>query len=120
MTWKQSDVSHRLVHRSLGGGGSSWTKGEIRRARQVSLKPVLQSLGYQLQPLQNGNYVLLRLATEIVVKDHYWVCKDQETADCVRKTAGNAIDFLVEVQGMSFNQAMDMLLSTARQPKPSQ
>lgn len=87
----------------------TWKRSEIRRARQIPLKPVLESMGYQLQPLRNGNYLLCRLTAEIVVKDHYWVCRDTELADCVRKTAGNAIDFLVEVECMSFSQAMDML-----------
>ncbi len=73
----------------------AWTRAEIRRARRTHLKPVLESRGYELQPLRNGNYLLCRLATEIVVKDHYWVCKDPLMADRVRKTAGNAIDFFV-------------------------
>jgi len=85
----------------------------------MPLKPVLEALGYQLQPLRNGNYLLCRLATEIVVKDHYWVCKDQDTAEGVRKTSGNAIDYLIEVEGMTFSQAMEQLLSSADQPAPS-
>jgi len=108
MTWKRSDTSRR----------SSWTKAEIRRARQTPLKPVLEALDYQLQPLRNGNYLLCRLATEtcrglapgpsrIVVKDNYWICKDNDSA-------GNAIDFLVEVQGMSFSQAMHLLAAYHR------
>lgn len=82
----------------------TWKRSEIRRARQTPLKPVLEELGYQLQPLRNGNYLVRHLAAEIVVKDHYWVSKDTGSA-------GNAIDFLVEVQGMSFSQAMDTLLA---------
>ena len=89
----------------------TWKRFEIRQARRTPLKPVLEDLGYELAPLRNGNYLLRRLATEIVVKDHFWVCRDEATADCVRKAAGNAIDFLVEVQTMSFNQAMHLLLS---------
>jgi len=100
MTWKRSDTSCRRA----------WSKTAIRSARQIPLKPVLESMGYELQPLKNGNHLLCRLATEIVVKDHYWVCKDRDLAECVRKTAGNAIDFLVEVEGMTFSQAMDTLL----------
>ena len=89
----------------------TWKRSEIRQARTTPLKPVLEDLGYELAPLRNGNYLLRRLATEIVVKDHFWVCRDEATATCVRKAAGNAIDFLVEVQTMSFNQAMHLLLS---------
>ena len=66
---------------------------------------------YQLQPLKNGNYRLCRPATEIVVKDHYWVWKDHDTAAGARKSSGNAIDFLVEVEGMTFSQAMEQLRS---------
>mgnify|MGYP001029061291 CR=1 FL=1 len=62
------------------------------------------------------NYLLCRLATEIVVKDHYWVCKDPVMADSVRKTSGNAIDFFVEVEGLAFSEAMDLLLSVAAEP----
>lgn len=104
MTWKHSEASRR----------SAWTKADVRRARCTPLKPVLEALGYRLTPLQNGNYHLCRIATNIVIKDHYWVCKDEAIADTVRKTSGNAIDFLVEVQGMSFSQAVDTLLSPAK------
>ena len=90
--------------------GRSWTKAEIRRARQMPLKPVLEELGYQLIAQRNGNYLVRHLLAEIVVKDHYWVCKED-------RSAGNAIDFLVDVQGMSFSQAMDMLLT--REPARS-
>lgn len=81
-----------------------WKRSEIRRARQTPLVPVLEALGHQLRPVKNGNYLLCRLATEIVVKDHYWLSKDDGSA-------GNAIDFMVEVEGMSFSQAMKQLLS---------
>lgn len=87
----------------------TWKRSEIRAARQVPLKPVLESLGYRLQPLRNGNYLLRHLVAEIVVKDHFWVSKDAGVA-------GNTIDFLVEVQGMSFSQAMNLLRSFAAQP----
>jgi hypothetical protein len=94
MIWNRSDVSRR----------SAWTKADIRRARQTPLKPVLEHLGYRLQPLPNGNYLLAGLSPQIVVKDHYWVCADTGAA-------GNAIDFLVRVKGASFNEAMRLLTS---------
>ena len=93
MTWKRSDVSRR----------SSWTKAEIRRARRTPLKPVLEALGYRLQPRPNGNYILLGVAEEVVVKDHYWICTDNGKA-------GNAIDFLIGQRGMSFSGAIEHLL----------
>ena len=93
MTWKRSDVSRC----------SSWTKAQIRRARRMPLKPVLDSLGYRLQPRPNGNYRLLGVTAEVVVKDHYWICLDNGKA-------GNAIDFLVNQRGMSFSEAVERLL----------
>ncbi|MCK5806309.1 MAG: hypothetical protein KAI66_25990 [Lentisphaeria bacterium] len=82
----------------------TWKRSEIRAARQKPLKSLMEALGYQLLPLQDGNYQLCKLAADIVVKDHYWVNKQDGTA-------GNAIDFLVNVEGMSFNQAMGLLRS---------
>ena len=110
MTSTRSDVSRRSVAKT-DLSRRPWTKAQIRQARHTPLVPILEALGYQLQPLKNGNYRLCRLATEIVVKDHYWVCKDHDTAADARKSSGNAIDFLVEVEGMTFSQAMDQLRS---------
>ena len=81
----------------------TWKRSEIRRARRTPLKPVLESLGYRLQPRPNGNYLLLGVAAEVVVKDHYWICTDNGKA-------GNAIDFLVGQRGMSFFEAVEHLL----------
>ena len=88
-----------------------WKRSDIRRARQVPLAPVLEALGYQLEPRQNGNYRILGLAAEVIVKDHYWVCPEDGSA-------GNSIDFLVKIQGISFNRAME-LLSGVDQPTRS-
>ena len=81
-----------------------WNRSDIRRARQTPLKPVLEQLGYRLQPLQNGNYLVSGLSPQIVVKDHYWICADTGSA-------GNAIDFFVRVKKTSFNEAMLLLTS---------
>ncbi len=104
MTWKRSETSRRCA----------WAKADIRCARQVALRPVLEDLGYQFTELRNGNYLIHHLAAEIVVKDHFWICKGDGSAGPVparNATSGNAIDFLVEVQGMSFSQAVELLLS---------
>lgn len=85
-----------------------WTRSDIRQARQVALKPVLERLGHRLEPLKNGNYIIAGMAPEIIIKDHYWICTDTGVA-------GNAIDFLVKVKNMSFNDAIQYL----RQPMPS-
>ena len=81
-----------------------WNRSEIRRARQTPLKPVLERLGYRLNPIANDNYVVIGLPQDIVVKDHFWVCTDTGSA-------GNAIDFFVRVKGTSFNDAMRLLTS---------
>ena len=81
-----------------------WSLAQIRAARQTPLKPLVQALGYQLEPLHNGNYQLCRLAADIVIKDHYWINKQDGAA-------GNAIDFLVRVEGMTFSEAMKLLTS---------
>lgn len=87
----------------------TWKRSEIRAARQRPLKPMLEALGYRLAPLRDGNYRVLGLAREIVVKDHYWVCADDGAA-------GNAIDFLVRLRGLSFNDAMHLLLHDPHAP----
>ena len=86
----------------------TWTRSEIRRARQAQLKPVLEHLGYRLLPRPEGNYAITGLANEIVIKEHYWHCIDTGQA-------GNAIDFFVKVRGVTFNEAMT-LLSAATSP----
>ncbi len=96
----------------------TWKRSDIRRARQVPLAPILEALGYRLEPRQNGNDRVLGLSREIIVKDHYWVCKDPDTATGARKSSGNAIDFLVEVEGLSFSQAMEQLLSHHEHTRP--
>lgn len=96
MTWNRSDMSRR----------SSWTKADIRRARQIQLKPVLEQLGYRLQPRPNENYAIAGLANDIIIKDHYWHCLDSGQA-------GNAIDFFVKVRGVTFNEAMTLLTRSA-------
>lgn len=97
MTSKRSDTSRRR----------SWTKAEIRAARHIPLKPVLEALGYPLHHLKGDNYQLSRPGADIVVKEHYW--RDRQDG-----SAGNTIDFLVQVKGMSFNDAMKLLHASSR------
>ena len=83
----------------------TWTRSEIRSARLVPLVPVLQRLGYRLEPAGGDNY-RLRLphpAKVIVIKDHYWRCPDDGSA-------GNSIDFFMKIQGLTFHHAMQLLL----------
>ena len=48
MTSNRADLSRPHVRRRPGEGACSWTKADIRRARQIRLKPVLEQLGYLL------------------------------------------------------------------------
>lgn len=84
----------------------TWKRSDIRAARQRPLKPILERMGYRLEPMRDGNYRVLGLPEEVVLKDHYWV----RTADGM---AGNAIDFLVKIRGMRFSKAMRLLCDTA-------
>jgi hypothetical protein len=102
MIWNRSDTSRRLVRRRPGEGGSAWTKADIRHARQTPLKPVLEKLGYRLEPRPHDNYAISGITPEIVVRDHYWVCTETGAA-------GNAIDFFVRLKNTSFNDAMKLL-----------
>ena len=82
----------------------TWKRSEIRAARQMPLKPILEGLGYRLEPRRDENYLVVGLSEEFLVKEHYWVCTDDGSA-------GNTIDFLVNIQGMTFSEAMHLLFS---------
>ena len=81
---------------------NKWTPQQIRTARKTPLKPLLEQLGYRLDPLENGNSKAYGLPREIVVKEHYWSRPEDGTG-------GNAIDLLTQVMGMRFNEAMRLL-----------
>jgi hypothetical protein len=86
----------------------TWTRSEIRAARQIPLQPVLEQLGYRLEPRPNDNYAISgQQCGEIVIKDHYWNCP--ETGQ-----AGNAIDFLMRIRGATFHEAMQQLTQPRR------
>ncbi len=89
----------------------NWTRADIRAARQKPLKPFLERLGYRLTSAGGSNFRITGCPPErkgqaagIVIKHHYWT--DPENG-----AAGNAIDFMVKIIGMRFNQAMQLLLS---------
>ena len=81
---------------------NKWTPQQIRTARRIQLKPLLEQLGYRLDPLDNGNWKVYGLPRQIVVKEHYW-------SNPGNGTGGNAIDLLVQVMGMSFSETMELL-----------
>ena len=86
----------------------TWTRSEIRAARQSSLQPVLEKLGYRLEPRTHDNYAITgQRCGEIIIKDHYWHCPDTGLA-------GNAIDFLMQIRGATFHEAMQQLTQPRR------
>ena len=78
-----------------------WTREQIRAARLVPLPPRLQQRGLQLVTREAGNYTL-HAYPGLFVKDSYWRWPE-------RNLAGNAIDFHVQVLGLSFHDAMRAL-----------
>ncbi len=50
-------------------GSMTWSRLEIRQARQIHLKPILQQLGYRLLPRPDANFAVTGLAHEIIIKD---------------------------------------------------
>jgi len=75
-----------------------WTRDQIRAARMTPLAPLLQKRGLQLLEREAGNF-LLPAYPGLIVKDSYWRWPE-------RNLAGNAIDFCVQVLGLSFHDAM--------------
>jgi hypothetical protein len=78
---------------------------QIRQARQTELKPILEKLGYQLQPQPDDNYKIINLKKQITIKQGYWICHDDNTH-------GNAIDFMTKIEHKSFAQAMKILFGS--------
>jgi hypothetical protein len=68
------------------------------------LVPLLQRRGLPLRARDAGNF---ELATHpgLLLKDSYWRWPQRERA-------GNAIDFFVEVLGLSFHDAMRAILGS--------
>ncbi len=77
---------------------SRWSREQIRAARLAPLVPLLQQRGLQLVAQDAGNF-RLPAYPGLIVKDSYWRWPE-------RNLAGNAIDFHVQVLGLSFHDAM--------------
>ena len=75
-----------------------WTREQIRAARQAVLVPLLQKRRLQLIQCEAGNFQLPAFPG-LIVKDSYWRWPE-------RNSAGNTIDFFVQVLGLSFHHAM--------------
>lgn len=78
-----------------------WSREQIRAARLAPLAPPLQQRGLQLVEQAAGNF-LVPAYPGLIVKDSYWRWPE-------RDRAGNAIDFFVQVLGLSFHDAMRAL-----------
>jgi len=89
-----------------------WSRADIRKARSANLAPLLAARGFLLKPLANGNYEVVPengAATDLaglVIKHSFWIWPD-------RNIAGNAIDYFVKVEGMTFNQAMQIITASS-------
>ncbi|MGC9944064.1 MAG: hypothetical protein ABSE48_19730 [Verrucomicrobiota bacterium] len=78
--------------------GPRWSREQIRSARLAPLVPLLQQRGLQIIACEAGNYILTAYPG-LIVKDSYWRWPE-------RNLAGNAIDFHIQVLGLSFHDAM--------------
>jgi len=71
---------------------------------------------YRLDPLDNDNYRIVPDAgapgmlstvsqhgSGIVVKNNFWIWHEKDIS-------GNTIDFFVKIEGLSFNQAMQIII----------
>jgi len=93
------------TNRSLNPTGlprPRWSREQIRAARMVPLAPLLQKRGLQLTELPANNFELVSYPG-LLLKDSYWRWP-------ARNLAGNAIDFFVQVLGLSFNDAMRQII----------
>ena len=79
-----------------------WNKSEIREARRIQLAPLLKERGLQLQPLADDNFCVVAY-DDLLIKESYWRWPS-------RNREGNAIDFFLFVEGMSFAEAIRLLL----------
>jgi hypothetical protein len=80
------------------GTSPCWTREQIRAARIAPLVPLLQKRGLLLIQREAGNFELSAFPG-LIIKESYWRWPD-------RDLAGNAIDFFVQVLGLTFHNAM--------------
>lgn len=90
-----------MINPSLRPSATRWTREQIRAARSAPLVPLLQKRGLQLIERPAGNFELADFRG-LLVKDSYWRWPE-------RNLAGNAIDFFVQVMGLSFHDTMRQL-----------
>jgi len=78
-----------------------WSREQIRAARVAALPPLLQKCGLQLTELPADNFELAAYPG-LLIKESYWRWPQ-------KNMAGNAIDFFVQVRGLTFNEAMRLI-----------
>jgi hypothetical protein len=84
--------------------GPRWSREQIRAARLAALVPLLQKRGLELVKREADNFILPAYPG-LIVKDGYWRWPE-------RNRAGNAIDFHVQVLGLTFHDAMRQITGT--------
>ena len=95
-------MTNPSLNRPCRTATTRWTREQIRAARMAPLVPLLQQRGFELIELPAGNFELPAYPG-LLVKDSYWRWPE-------RNLAGNAIDFFVQVLGLSFNDAMRQII----------
>ena len=83
---------------NLSRSTNRWSREQIRAARMAPLAPLLQQRGLQLVERPADNFELAAYKG-LLLKDSYWRWPE-------RNLAVNAIDFFVQVLGLTFNDAM--------------
>jgi len=81
-----------------------WTREQIRDARKAQLAPLIAKRGLALVELPADNFAVTAFPG-LIVKDSYWRWPE-------RGQAGNTIDFLVQVLGLSFHEAMKTIAAS--------
>ena len=84
--------------------GPRWSREQIRAARLVALVPLLEKRRLEIIAREAGNFISPAYPG-LIIKDSYWRWPE-------RHLAGNAIDFHVQVLGLSFHDAMRQITGT--------
>jgi len=93
------------THSNPGGRQAPrWSREQIRAARLAPLAPLLQRRGLRLVVREADNFSLPAYPG-LILKDGYWRWPE-------RNLAGNAIDFHIQVLGLSFHDAMRQITGT--------
>jgi len=81
-----------------------WSREQIRAARLTPLLPLLRQRGRAPLERDAGNFEVAA-HPGLLIKDSYWRWPEENQA-------GNAIDFFVQVLGMSFHDAMRLITAS--------